>query len=271
MTITLGLAGVCVLGLSSWLLPVLSASLFLFAVHSLTSVLESGYSHPSGLRRQEFIRSHRKVLTTLSVTAFAGALAVSFLLEPLWPIVLGLMLSAFLLYSLPLIRRVYPFRGLRAIPGSRDLMFAGAWSFLLAFMPAYVPRGLETGTVIWAGMLFFLFLGRCLLADLVDLQGDALMGMDTIPIHAGRSRSILLFWMCFTFASLLLAVGIATGYLRPVTIAFVPGLLSLGAGYFLLGSTPFPSELAKRAVADGSLFLAGVVPALVFLAGGARC
>lgn len=271
VTITLGLAGVCVLGLSSWLLPVLSASLFLFAVHSLTSVLESGYSHPSGLRRQEFIRSHRKVLTTLSVTAFAGALAVSFLLEPLWPIVLGLMLSAFLLYSLPLIRRVYPFRGLRAIPGSRDLMFAGAWSFLLAFMPAYVPRGLETGTVIWAGMLFFLFLGRCLLADLVDLQGDALMGMDTIPIHAGRSRSILLFWMCFTFASLLLAVGIATGYLRPVTIAFVPGLLSLGAGYFLLGSTPFPSELAKRAVADGSLFLAGVVPALVFLAGGARC
>lgn len=81
----------------------------------------------------------------------------------------------------------------------------------------------------------------------------------------------MLFWMCFTMASLLLAAGNAAGYLDPVTFAFVPGLLSLAAGYFFLGRTPFPSELAKRAIADGSLFLAGVVPALVFLSGGARC
>ncbi|MBN2586250.1 MAG: 4-hydroxy-3-methylbut-2-enyl diphosphate reductase [Candidatus Fermentibacteraceae bacterium] len=267
VTFTLGAAGACVLGLHDWLMPVLSSSLFLFAVHLVTSVLESGYSHPSGIGRQEFLRKHRSLLMTLSVTAFASSLAISVHLDPLWPLVLGLMLAAFLVYSIPLIRRVYPFRGLRALPGSRDLMFAGAWSFLLAFLPGYISSGIQAGTILWAGMLFFLFLGRCLLADLVDLQGDALMGMDTIPIHAGRAASVLLFWLCFAIASLLMFLGAVSGYLSRITLYSVPGLVSLAAGFIILGRVPFPSELSKRAMADGSLFLAGCVPAVILLSG----
>jgi 4-hydroxy-3-methylbut-2-enyl diphosphate reductase len=178
---------------------------------------------------------------------------------------------AFLIYSVPLIRRVYPFRGLRNLPGSRDLMFAGAWSFLLGFLPGYAASGLHPGTVLWAGMLFFLFLGRCLLADLVDLQGDALMGMDTIPIHAGRERSVMLLWACFGMAVVLLAAGTVYGYLAPVTLWFFPGLLTLAAGYFILGRMPFPSELAKRMLADGSLFAAGLFPSVIMLSGGGAC
>lgn len=271
VTFALGTAGACVMSLESWVLQTLCASLFLFAAHLLTSVLESGYSHPSGLGRQEFLRDHSGLLTWLSVAAFASSLVVSLLLGALWYLVLGLMLAAFLLYSVPLMRRVYPFRGLRALPGSRDLMFAGAWSFLLAFLPGYAAVGFHPGTLLWAGMLFFLFLGRCLLADLVDLQGDALMGMDTIPIHAGRARSVFLFWTCFAAAGLLLAAGTVTGHLGTVTLLFLPGMLTLAAGFFVLGRMPFPSELAKRALADGSLFAAGVLPAFILLSGGGRC
>lgn len=269
VTFILGAAGACILDIDRWLMPVMAASLFLYAVHTVTSVLESGYSRPSGLRRQEFIRTHRIVLTVISIMAFIGSLILSIFLNPLWPVILGAMLAAFLLYSIPLIRKVYPFRGLRALPGSRDLMFAGAWSFLLAFLPGFISAGetIVPGTVIWAAALFFLFLNRCLLTDLVDLQGDALMGMDTIPIHAGESTSILLFWMCFSITSVLLVAGIVSGYLPGSTAAFIPGLLSLAAGFIYLARTPFPSELAKRLISDGSLFAAGLFPVLVCIAG----
>jgi 4-hydroxy-3-methylbut-2-enyl diphosphate reductase len=271
VTFTLGAAGACVLALRGWFWQVLASTMFLFAVHLVTSILESGYSHPSGLGRQEFLRKYRFPLTVLSIASFASALLISVHLDPVWPLVLGIMLAAFLLYSMPLFRKAYPFRGLRALPGSRDLMFAGAWSFLLALLPGFINSGLETGNVLWAGMLFFLFLGRCLLADLVDLQGDALMGMDTIPIHAGRERSVMLFWLCFALAASLMIFGTASGHLSRVTLYFVPGLVCLAAGYIVLGRVPFPSELAKRTMADGSLLLAGLVPALIAIIGGIQC
>jgi len=268
VTFILGAAGACILSIGNWLMQVMAASLFLYAVHTVTGVLESGYSHPSGLRRQEFLRTHRMILIIISLMAFAGSLVLSVFLNPIWPVVLGVMLLAFLLYSMPLIRKSYPFKGLRAISGSRDLMFAGAWSFLLAFLPGYISASdtISPGTVIWAAALFFLFLSRCLLTDLVDLQGDALMGMDTIPVRAGKSRSVLLFWMCFSLASVLLITSIVLNYLPASTSAFLPGLLSLAAGFIILGKTSFPSELAKRAIADGSLFAAGVFPVIVCIA-----
>ncbi len=268
LTFVLGAAGACILNSSHWLLPALAASLFLYGVHTVTSVLESGYSNPSRLRRQEFLRSHCRILRVCAMVAFTGSITLSFFLDPLWRVVLGLMLVLFLLYTIPLIRKVYPFRGLRSLPGSRDLMFAGAWSFLLAFLPGYIAAGetITPGIVIWAAVLFFLFLSRCLLADLVDLQGDALMGMDTIPIHAGRSLSVRLFWLCFTLASVLLASGIALDYLPISAAAFFPGPLLLAAGFLILAETPFPSEFLKRVIADGSLFAAGILPVLICIA-----
>ncbi|MCD4701424.1 MAG: 4-hydroxy-3-methylbut-2-enyl diphosphate reductase [Candidatus Aegiribacteria sp.] len=264
LTFILGAAGASILSIANWLIPVMTASLFLYGVQTVTSVLESGYSRPSGLQRQEFIRSCRTLLTVTSLMAIAGSIVLSVFLNPVWPVVLGVMLVLFLVYSLPLIRKVYPFRGLRSLPGSRDLMFAGAWSFLLAFLPGYISAGevIVPGTVLWATTLFFLFLSRCLLTDLVDLQGDALMGMDTIPIHAGRLMSIRLFWLCFALASVLLVSGIALGYLPGSAAAFFPGPLFLAAGFLILARTPFPSELLKRVIADGSLFAAGILPAL---------
>ncbi len=265
LTFVLGAAGACILNITNWLMPVMVASLFLYGVHTVTSVLESRYSHPSRLRRQEFIRSHHTLFTVTALMAFSASLTLSVFLNPLWPAVLGVMLALFLIYSLPLIRKAYPFRGLRSIPGSRDLMFAGAWSFLLAFLPGYISAGkaITPGTILWAAALFFLFLSRCLLTDLVDLQGDALMGMDTIPIHAGRFMSVRLFWLCSSLASVLIGAGIASDYLPLSAVAFFPGPLFLAVGFLILAKTPFPSELSKRLIADGSLFTAGVLPVLI--------
>lgn len=271
ITFATGYASSIILGGVGWFTSVIAASLFLFAVHTATSVLESGYSRPSGLRRQEFIRKHRFLLTICAISAFAGSLGISLFLSPIWLYVLGIMLLAFLFYSIPLIRKTYPFRGLRTIPGSRDLMFAGAWSFLLALLPGFISAGstITVGSVLWAGALFFLFLDRCLLADLVDMQGDALMGLDTIPILAGREKSVILFRCCFVLATVLPASGIAIGCLPAHASAIAFGLISLAVGYFYLSRSPFPSEFSKRIIADGSLFIAGFAPILAYWIGEA--
>ncbi len=263
VTLAAGLAGGSILGGSGWLGRSLSASLFLYGAHTTTSVLESSYSRPSGLRRRDYLRRNRGTLAALSVLGFAGSLAVGAVMAGLlWTLVLCAMLAVFLLYSLPLLRHAYPWSGLRAIPGSRDVMFAGAWSFLLALLPGISAADLSVrpGPVLWAGTLFFLFLARSLLADLVDMQGDALMGMDTIPIHAGRRRSLQLFWSCSAIACLLSAAGILLRYMPPCAAFFALGVVMLVLSSAHLSRRPFPTELHKRVLTDGSLLLAGLAP-----------
>jgi len=265
IAVAAGAAGSLVLGGTDWRIPVYAASLFLYALHTITSVLESDYSNPAGLRRQEFLRKHRKLLMTVSFLAIAGTLILSIKLSAIYPTVFGLMLAAFLIYISPLIRKEYLFKGIRVIPGSRDVMFAAGWSFLLAILPGMNYGGIfmRPGAVLWAGTLFFLFLARCLLADLTDLQGDALMGMDTIPTHMGLSKSRVLFWGCIAIAFLLTSSGLLAKYLPVTSIGIFAGLSGLTAGYYILGRTVFPSELFKRIIADGSLFLTGVMPVLL--------
>lgn len=270
ITIAAGAAGSMVLGGTDWRIPVYAASLFLYAIHTITSLLESEYSNPSGLRRQEFLQKHKGPLMIVAFLALFGTLALSFELPVVFPIVFGLMLGAFLLYILPLIKKESLFKGIRIIPGSRDVMFAAGWSFLLAILPGMNYGGilLRPGAVLWAGTLFFLFLARCLLADLTDLQGDALMGMDTIPIHVGLAKSRFLFRSCIIIAFLLTAGGLLTKYLPFTSIGVFAGLAGLTGGYIILRKTIFPTELYKRIIADGSLFLTGLVPVLLAFAEG---
>ena len=96
------------------------------------------------------------------------------------------------------------------------------------------------------------------------MQGDALMGMDTIPIHAGREKSVILFWCCFVLATVLPAAGIVIRYFPVHASAFAGGLITLAIGYFYLKRSPFPSEFSKRIIADGSLFVAGLAPILAY-------
>lgn len=258
-------AGSHVLGGSGWLLGGIAASLTLYVLHVVNSVMETGVCRLTCEKRQEYVEAHRRPLIWSGFLALAGALAAAVAAGVIWVAAVALSLLLFLAYSVPALDKgsEKP-TGLRAIPGARDLLFSTAWAFLLALLPGLAARpAVSMGAVVcWSIALFCLFLARSLLVDLVDLQGDALMGMDTIPLKLGRNRSRQLLYLSLVAATVSMLAGVGLGMLPACAVSFVVAPLWLFWGFRIVKATPFPSELTARTASDGALLTAGLVPGL---------
>lgn len=253
------------LGGAGWGTAGLAAGFLLWSFTSFTAVLECRGVSMTSQKRQEFIRNNEGLMLGAGWFSLGVSLALGALLGTVWLVwTLAAILSC-LLYALPLMRKNQFLDVIRSIPGSREVLFTLAWGVLVCVLPAVTLAGLDFGLklMVWPLSLAFLFFARSLLIDLVDLQGDALLGMDTLPLHLGaaRCRKILL---TSAFTAAFVQVGAILGNGLPVcavTFVLAPALLAFA--YLYLERKPFPSELSVRVLSDGSLLLAGLVPYIV--------
>ena len=124
-----------------WLVPSIVSALVLFALHNFNAMLESGLSRVESEERQVFIRRRLRSMAAMSFAALCAAVWLSFGLNAVFGIVYGLSLALYAFYSSPLLGgNKLPPGGLRAIPGSRDILFALGWVVLLCLLPAAGDR-----------------------------------------------------------------------------------------------------------------------------------
>jgi len=253
------------LGGTGWGAAGLAAGLLLWSFTNFTAVLECRRVTMTSQKRQEFIRAHERVMLLLAGFSFLGSVTLSFHLGTAWLLWTAVATLFCFLYALPLLKNSQFFDLLRAIPGSREIMFTLAWSFLVCILPAVSLAGLDFSLrlLIWPVSLAFLFFSRSLFLDLVDLQGDALLGMDTLPLHLGaiRCRKILL--SSASAVVLIQVSAVLLGKFPPCALGFVAAPVLLIWAYIHLEKESFPSELSVRVISDGSLLIAGLIPYLL--------
>ncbi|MCK5786923.1 MAG: 4-hydroxy-3-methylbut-2-enyl diphosphate reductase [Candidatus Sabulitectum sp.] len=265
IAVVIALAQGGTLGGSGWATAGFAAGLLLWSFTNFTAVLECRQVTMTSQKRQEFIRSHEPVILTLALLSLIGAGILSSTLGTTWIVWTGVATIFCFLYALPLLRKSQFFDLLRTIPGSREIMFTLAWSFLVCILPAVSLAGLDFSLrlFIWPVSLAFLFFSRSLFLDLVDLQGDALLGMDTLPLHLGavRCRKILL--TSATAGGLVQFIAVLLGKFQWCALGFVAAPVVLIWAYLYLEKESFPSELSVRVISDGSLAVAGLIPYLL--------
>ncbi len=267
IALLIGLAGGTILGTGPRLLPSLVSALVLFALHGFNAILESGLSRVDSEERQALIRRHSTAIAVQGFAALAAGIALSVRLSPVYGIVHAASLVLYALYSSPLMggSRLPP-GGLRALPGSRDILFAMGWVVLLCLLPlaadfaSGVSQAAPAGVLVWSVHLLLLFLGRSLMMDLVDIQGDAMVGRDTLPIALGirNGRRLLKLFMGAPVA--MTSAAVLAGLLPPHALWALVGNAWLLWGYSRIMKTPFPGELVTRIAGDGALFAAGAAP-----------
>ena len=265
----IGLAQQEVLGGEGWLRASLCAGLLLWAFTGISAVLGSRNLEITSQERQDYMKRHSGTLFPLYAGAVLGAVYLSTGLGAWWaPSVAGAVIL-FAFYCVPLTRKPYVPGGFWSISGSREVLFTLGWGYFLSLLPAatLAHRGVSYSMFAWPLSLMALFFARSLFVDLVDLQGDALLGMDTLPLNLGgkRCRTLLLF--CCLLASVIHLAGWAAGLLPLCSIGFIAAPVMLGAGLLFLERDLFYPEMGIRIVADGSLLAAGLFPLL--LAGAA--
>ncbi|MBF0099272.1 MAG: 4-hydroxy-3-methylbut-2-enyl diphosphate reductase [Desulfobacterales bacterium] len=180
------------------------AFLYIFSmqvVNNLTAIKSDHYNHPE---RAEF---YQKYKFPLGITAFFSGLIGLVIAGSLGIIPFIILLVMTILgpvYDVNIIHPKYtkiPYTKIKDIPGSKTLLIALAWGVVTSFLPALFAYNSVTfdtdgimylrmvlTTVIMSALVFV----RSAFNDIMEMQGDRIVGKETIPIFIGKDQTIRL-------------------------------------------------------------------------------
>ncbi|MCK5204313.1 MAG: UbiA family prenyltransferase, partial [Desulfobacterales bacterium] len=196
---------------------ILISMLYVQSMHILNHLTDTRADRFNDPDRAKFYDNHKTLLTILAVFSGAAGLIIAYSIG-LFPFMALLIMSIMgLSYNL----RVVPewlanikSRKLRDIPGSKTLLIAIAWGIVTAVLP---PLS-KFGTINWINVLVALWaIGivfvRTAFFDILDMQGDRIVGKDTFAILLGEKRSMRL--------------------LKNILIALIAGLILLSSFHLI--------------------------------------
>jgi 4-hydroxy-3-methylbut-2-enyl diphosphate reductase len=153
-----------------------------------------------GLGRYQFYRRNKPLLYVMVVVSMLALLAVSFLQSRMLFYLMLFCTFAGGVYHVTIVpaflKRFVRYSRLRDVPMSRDLFVALAWAVVLTFMPYARAESLRmaAATALTFALVFILAFLRSLIFDLRDIEGDRIMGRETLVtiIGEGRARTAIM-------------------------------------------------------------------------------
>lgn len=236
------------------------AFLYMFSMYLWNSLASIETTSHLGISRHRFYSKRSRLLFCVAVICIACMLLLSITGGVTLFALMALTTIAGSIYHLTLVprplRRFLKYGNLKDIPTSRDLFVALAWAVVLTFLPqaenqAFAPKNSAIFFFFWAFFLAFL---RSLIFDLRDIEGDRIMGRETLVTIIGekRARQAIMAMLSLSLLSVL-------GYVA-FSLTAAGGIRNARAATFLL-QTPaivyiwlFMRAKKRIAATRGSLF-----------------
>ena len=204
-------ASAALLGIRPFSSYAIIAMFYVQAMHTLNHLTGRRSDRFNDPERASFYARHQVFLTALAIILGTACLWLAFRIGPIPFVVLLLMSLAGLSYNLTIIpRSVFKgrYRRLKDLPGSKTILIALAWGVVTSLFPSLSHYGaLNTGTVLvffWSMGLVFV---RTAFFDILDMQGDRIVGKETIPILLGEKRTLRLLKAILLFIGMMLLIS----------------------------------------------------------------
>lgn len=221
-------------GITHSLPYILIAILFVQSMHILNHLTGRKSDQYNDPERARFYLKYRLMLSLLAVIAGGAGLVIAGTLGVLPFAILFAMSLLGLSYNLQLIPKPLSgikYRRIRDVPGSKTILIAFAWGTVTAVLPALVVSnhiGWITGLVfLWSAGIVFV---RTAFFDILDMQGDRIVGKETLPILLGEKRSMRLLKIVLAILTAMLILAAALQFIS--NLGFL--LLICPAALFLI-------------------------------------
>jgi (E)-4-hydroxy-3-methyl-but-2-enyl pyrophosphate reductase len=257
-------ASVLIQGLTPKLSWSLVASFYVFSMHVLNRLADKPSERFNQPGRTEFYERYGNWMIAAGISSAGVALTLSWF-QGIFPFILLLAISALgMIYNISLFpsrpHKITRYRKLKDIPGSKTIFVALAWGMVTSILPPLAQEGrLLIGSLpafLFSGILVFV---RTTIYDFKDIQGDLLVGKETIPIVLGkRATEILVFCLLFFLGGMLILVPSLKW--TPTVTYFL--LLSLGyviAYYYLYQKRTLGRGFLFEGVVDGGFIFSGLL------------
>jgi 4-hydroxy-3-methylbut-2-enyl diphosphate reductase len=249
----------------SWL-AVIVTMLFVFSMHLLNRLQErSGAVRFNTPEIAAFYARHRTLLGTFGVVSSVAAVVLSYWMSIYSCFLLSAMVIAGRLYTEPILSAsTLPkirWRSLKDLPGSKTPLVAAGWAVSASVLPVLGSAppihfsALAVSFLFAAGMVFW----RTAMSDLLDIQGDRIVGRETIPILIGVKRTRLLLLGLLGAEAILLIGSAAGGVIPPIGYLLIMSVVVFGIFLVLFRRRHLVDRLWFEGVIDGNFVLAGLL------------
>ena len=243
------------------------AFLYIYAMHVLNRLLDKGAGTYNDPERASFYMRYRTLLVLSGFLAIAGSLLLS----------TALGLSAFLataglsllgtIYGLPIVplrkRHLWRYSKIKDIPGSKTFAQAFAWGAVLALLPLLAtPGGPWAGEVVSFLFVFSVVYVRSAFFDIFQVQGDLIVGSETLPITLGEKRTLWLLKWVILAGSIVLAAAPIFGWVGPFAYLLLLCYLTLTLCILAYERRALSPGTRSEAFVEATLFLAGFLALL---------
>ena len=242
----------------------LLAFLYIYAMHVLNRFLDKGASTYNDPERANFYGKHRFLLILSGIFSIAGALAISWHLGVVIFIAMcGLSLLG-ISYGITIVperlRHLWRYSKIKDIPGSKTISEALAWGAVITLIPM-----LGTSGINWfASLIAFIFVFsvvyvRSALFDIFQVQGDLIVGMETLPITLGEKRTLFLLKGIILSSAIVLMIAPSVGLVENFSYLLLLCYLSLSLSILTYEKRWLYTGNRLEVIVEGNLFLAGIL------------
>jgi len=240
------------------------ATLFLFSMYVLNHFANKDavlLNEPSRVKLYEEYQSLFVILgITAAIMSFVLALMVG--IEVFFCIFLAALFG--IAYRVSIIPKKFSrfirYRSLEQIPGSKEIFISMAWAVstgLVPFLGSSV-HFLSTLPVVLAFIFSMAFI-RTVLQDVKDVQGDRMVGKETIPIAIGKRNTQINLIVISVLLAVLLIVSPMLGWTSAFSYYLLPCVVYACGYLYLYHRRLIPSGLACEAITDFNFILAGIM------------
>ncbi|MBU6392651.1 MAG: 4-hydroxy-3-methylbut-2-enyl diphosphate reductase, partial [Planctomycetes bacterium] len=261
---SLGYASAALLGIQPRLSFCLIAALFTFSMQVLNHFANKEAVALNEPARAKFYERKQTLFVSLGIAGAVASFILGFILSKsiFFCIFLASLFGIF--YRLEIIpkrlSRIIRYRSLEQIPGSKEIFYGIAWAVSTALIPFLgANKSFMPPLVITISFAFSLAFIRAVVLDIRDIQGDRILGKETIPIAIGKERTKTLLFAITALITILLSVSPFLGWTTTLGYYLLP-CVAYACGYQYLFLRRMVSEgLMLETIADLNFILAGII------------
>ncbi len=242
---------------------------YIFGMHLLNHFTDRFSTEIKYPARVGFYARYRRFLLTLGIIGMASSLVVSYFLGTIPFVFIFAMSFLGLVYRVEIFgKRRLGARRMMDIPGSKDLFLGFAWTAVIAILIVPASSSVFTpGTGIAALFVFSLAFTRSLVYSIRDVQGDRMVGRETIPVLIGESKTRRLGAVVLFAAGAGLVVSFIMGWCSPLALFLIFNLAYAFVTLWLTRSNGVHSDVLFETIVEGNLILSQVLAYGVYLVG----
>ena len=241
---------------------------FILSAHLTSHFTAEGLLELKKSRRVQIFGLEAKFFIWLAVISAGAALILAGLEGPISFSIMLVLIALGLLYRIDIPQLRLPFLGkksvLHLIPASKDLFMGLGWSFVTVIFPCLLEKFSLTSPALYLTFFstFLLVIIRSLFFDIRDIQGDLIIGRETLPTIIGTRGTKTLILSLTIVYGLLMLTGSAFGWLTGLGYMMLALSAYVGLYILLYHKKIIHREMPVEVMGDTQFILAGVLALL---------